>query len=122
MRLPTVKHGLPLVFFVAPIVLLALPLTGAAREPLIATEAAAEARVAAIVTDAMKAQQIPGVSVAVMRGDRVLVNRGFGVANIDGPVPVTANTVFPIGSISKQFTSAAILVLAERIALKMGMV
>jgi CubicO group peptidase (beta-lactamase class C family) len=60
---------------------------------------------------------IPGVSVAVVRGDESLVARGYGVADRETGARATAATVYPIGSISKQFTAAAILRLVERGAL-----
>jgi CubicO group peptidase (beta-lactamase class C family) len=59
-------------------------------------------------------QRIPGLAVAVLRGDSVLVARGYGYANVEHHVPATDSTVFEVGSISKQFTSAAIVLLAEK--------
>jgi CubicO group peptidase (beta-lactamase class C family) len=57
-----------------------------------------------------------GVSGAVLiaRNDQVIVNDGFGLADREQRVPVTAETVFDIGSITKQFTAAAILRLEEQ--------
>jgi CubicO group peptidase (beta-lactamase class C family) len=56
----------------------------------------------------------PGVSVAVIRGGRdTLVFRGYGLADVENDVPATAETVYRIGSVSKQFTAAAVLQLAE---------
>jgi CubicO group peptidase (beta-lactamase class C family) len=57
---------------------------------------------------------IPGLTVAVLRGDEVLLARGYGVADRERGVGASAATVYAIGSISKQFTAAAILRLAER--------
>ena len=48
-----------------------------------------------------------------LRGE-VLVDKGYGLANIEFSSPVTPNTKFYIGSISKSFTAAAILLLQER--------
>ena len=55
----------------------------------------------------------PGVSVTVLRDDKVAYSAGFGRANIETGTPVTPESVFRIGSISKQFTAAAIALLAE---------
>ncbi|MEM6723906.1 MAG: serine hydrolase domain-containing protein, partial [Bacteroidota bacterium] len=55
----------------------------------------------------------PGFSVAVFQGDQVLLERQYGVANLDYDVPVNQETVFDVGSIGKQFTAAAILLLEE---------
>jgi len=53
-------------------------------------------------------------AVLVARGGRILVERGYGMADAAHSVPVTAETVFTTGSITKQFTAAAVLVLAQR--------
>jgi len=55
-----------------------------------------------------------GLAVAVARGDKLLVAKGYGFADLEHKTPVTADTVFRIGSITKQFTAVAILQLAER--------
>ena len=54
-----------------------------------------------------------GCAVAVMRDGRLLYTRGYGTANLEHRVPVTAETVFHVGSISKQFTAMAVLMLAD---------
>lgn len=55
-----------------------------------------------------------GLSIAVARGDQLLVAKGYGFADLAHQVPATADTVYRIGSITKQFTAVAILQLAER--------
>lgn len=55
----------------------------------------------------------PGMAVAVGRGEDVLLAKGYGLANLEDQVPVTADTVFAIASITKQFTAAAVLLLVE---------
>src|SRR5690606_21451937 len=56
---------------------------------------------------------VPGVSISVMRDGISLYARGFGLSDVEGQVPVSATTTFRIASITKQFTAAAILKLAE---------
>jgi CubicO group peptidase (beta-lactamase class C family) len=56
----------------------------------------------------------PGCAVAVVSQGRVVFARGYGLANLEHQVPITPHTVFDIASTSKQFTAAAILLLAER--------
>jgi len=56
----------------------------------------------------------PAVSVAVLRGTDTLVMKGYGDASIAAHRAATASTVYRIGSITKQFTSAAIMRLIER--------
>lgn len=51
----------------------------------------------------------PGAAVLVARGGKVLFEKGYGLADIGHGIPVTPETRFRIGSITKQFTSAAIL-------------
>src|SRR5277367_5562923 len=53
-------------------------------------------------------------SVLVTRGDRILLDQGYGFANLEWKVPNTPDTKFRIGSITKQFTAASILLLADR--------
>lgn len=53
-------------------------------------------------------------TVHVARGDTVLLSKGYGMANYEFAVPNTPQTVFPIGSNTKQFTAAAIMKLQEQ--------
>jgi len=55
----------------------------------------------------------PGCAVGVYRDGRVLYARGYGMANLELGVPNTPRTVFDIGSVSKEFTAAAVLLLAQ---------
>lgn len=55
----------------------------------------------------------PGAAVLVMMGDRVVFDRGYGVADIDTKAPVDGDTFFNIASVSKQFTAVAVMQLAE---------
>jgi CubicO group peptidase (beta-lactamase class C family) len=59
-------------------------------------------------------QHIPGMSVAVLRGDSVVLARGYGLANVERRVPATDSTVYAVGSVSKQFTAAAIVLLSQQ--------
>jgi CubicO group peptidase (beta-lactamase class C family) len=57
-------------------------------------------------------------SVLVARGDTVLFEKSYGTANVEWGIPNAADTKFRIGSLTKQFTAAAILLLEERGKLK----
>ena len=61
----------------------------------------------------MKAQQIPGVSVAVIKNGEIVLARGYGLANIEHQVPVKPETIFQSGSMGKQFTATAVMMLIE---------
>jgi CubicO group peptidase (beta-lactamase class C family) len=56
----------------------------------------------------------PGFSIAVFKGDKIILEKQYGIANLDYNVPVTNETLFDIGSIVKQFTAAAILLLESQ--------
>jgi len=62
----------------------------------------------------MTRQRIPGMSVAVLRGDSLLMAKGYGLANRERGVPATDSTVYAVGSLSKQFTAAAIVLLSQQ--------
>ncbi|HVT58637.1 MAG TPA: serine hydrolase domain-containing protein [Thermoanaerobaculia bacterium] len=55
----------------------------------------------------------PGCALAVVRDGRVAYARGYGMASLELAVPITPLTVFDIGSTSKQFTAASVLLLAQ---------
>jgi CubicO group peptidase (beta-lactamase class C family) len=55
----------------------------------------------------------PGVAVAIVKDDSVIFAKGYGTREVGGSQPVDAYTLFPIGSASKAFTTAAIAMLVE---------
>ena len=57
-------------------------------------------------------------SVLVARGEEILLNKGYGSANLEWNIPNSPATKFRLGSVTKQFTAAAILLLEERGKLK----
>lgn len=63
----------------------------------------------------------PGIAIGVMRDHKVVLARGYGFADLEHGVTVTPDTVFRIGSVTKQFTAAAALRLAEKGQLTPGM-
>jgi CubicO group peptidase (beta-lactamase class C family) len=65
------------------------------------------------ITAEMARQRVPGFSVAVLRGDSIVLTRGYGYANVEHRVPATDSTVYEVGSVSKQFTAAAVVRLAD---------
>ena len=66
-----------------------------------------------IVQKMMKEQKIVGLSLAVIKNGKAVINKGYGLANAEHNVPVTAETVIRLGSVSKQFFTTAILKLME---------
>ncbi len=61
----------------------------------------------------MKGRHIPGLSLAVVRDGKVIKAKGYGVSNVELNTPATPETVYEIGSITKQFTATAIMLLVE---------
>jgi CubicO group peptidase (beta-lactamase class C family) len=56
----------------------------------------------------------PGCALGVYRDGAIIYARGYGLANLEENVPITPASVFDIGSTSKQFTAASILLLEKR--------
>ena len=56
---------------------------------------------------------IPGMAVAVLEGDEIILAKGYGYADVENKIPVTENTPFHLASITKTFTSALIMQLVE---------
>ena len=71
------------------------------------------ARMEQVVQEAVKNKTFMG-SVMVARGSDVLLSKGYGFANLEWDLPNAPSTKFRLGSITKQFTAAAILLLEER--------
>lgn len=78
-----------------------------------AAQASLPAAIDAIVEAPIKAGKVAGASVAVVRGGQTLVERGYGLADLQLDVPTPPRAIYEIGSVTKQFTAAAILLLAE---------
>jgi CubicO group peptidase (beta-lactamase class C family) len=55
----------------------------------------------------------PGCALSIMKDDHIVYKRGYGMADLDHDVKITPATVFHVGSISKQFTAASVLMLAN---------
>src|SRR3954470_4653336 len=62
-------------------------------------------------------QQFMG-SVLVAQGDNIILNKGYGFANVEWEIPNTPDTKFKLASITKQFTAASVLILEEQGKLK----
>jgi len=59
----------------------------------------------------MQKQRIPGVSLAVVKNGQIILAKGYGYANVEHNVPVKPETIFQSGSIGKQFTATAVMML-----------
>lgn len=61
----------------------------------------------------MQKQHIPGLSLAVIKKGKIIKSKGYGLANVETNVPVTTETVFKIGSVSKPIIAMGIMLLIE---------
>lgn len=77
-----------------------------------------EAQIDAAARQDVTSGRLAGAAVAIMRDGRLVFEKGYGRANLELGVPVNTKTVFRIGSLTKQFTAAGVLLLAEQGKLK----
>jgi CubicO group peptidase (beta-lactamase class C family) len=101
------RRSLWLILLVALLSIVALPFTDSAHADNLTSK-----------LDAMLEQTYnpdePGVSVIVRSKGKVLLEKGYGLANLEHNIKINKDTVFRLGSITKQFTAVAILMLAEQ--------
>ena len=86
---------------------------GARRTPLFAVDARAVARLDSVARATLVTHKLAGLSVAVVRDGRELLVRAYGKADLALGVPTPDDAVYEIGSVTKQFTAAAVLQLVE---------
>ena len=104
--------ALATIFFLAP------HATWGQSQPLIAAagQASLEHSAAAIdryIHDQMRRQKIPGISLAIAKDGKPLYVKSYGVASLEHAVNTRPDTVYQIGSIGKQFTAVAVMMLAD---------
>jgi CubicO group peptidase (beta-lactamase class C family) len=97
-------------------VALAAPLVAARPAAAQAPAADLDSRLAAIAKTVDEKRQelgIPGASLAIVKDDKVIYAKGFGLRDVDRNLPVTPDTLFAIGSSSKAFTAMAVVMAAD---------
>jgi CubicO group peptidase (beta-lactamase class C family) len=94
--------------------LLLLALAAPAGAQGVPAAAAVRARVDSLARAYVAEHGSPGVSIQLVRGSDTLVSAGYGLADVEQRVPATAATVYRIGSVTKQFTAAAVMRLVEQ--------
>lgn len=65
------------------------------------------------LAELFRTHKVPGASVALIENDVVVLGKGYGVADVERQTPVTADTVFRAGSISKSIVGIAVMMLVE---------
>ncbi len=93
--------------------LLAWHTTWAEAEPARASHTYSTTAIDRYLQTEMRLQKIPGISLAVLKDGKPLYVKGYGVATLEHDVPATPQTVYQIGSIGKQFTAVAVMMLAD---------
>jgi CubicO group peptidase (beta-lactamase class C family) len=73
----------------------------------------ADKRVDALVGSELERQRVPGVELGVYRDGKLTKARGYGLANVEWNAAVTRDTIFQSGSVGKQFTATAVMMLVE---------
>lgn len=73
-----------------------------------------QARIDAVTKQEIESGQVAGAAIAVLKDGRLIFAKGYGRSNLELETPVTTKTVFRIGSLTKQFTAAGVLLLAEQ--------
>jgi len=77
-----------------------------------------EAKIDALAAKSLKDFHAPGMAIAIVKDDKVLLAKGYGLRDVAGKQPVTADTLFAIASCSKAFTSASVAALVDDKAMK----
>lgn len=88
------------------------PSAVSAQEPLWGE--ALTARIDSLAESTLAEGRVAAVGIGVKRGDDLILARGWGLADIENRVPAAAETVYRIGSVTKQFTAAAVMQLVEQ--------
>jgi len=114
---PASRAGFHLGAFAGTVAALLLPVAALAAP---ASRADALAAIAAYAPQALKEQGAPGMSVAITDRTHVLQLLTLGYANLEAKAPVTPQTRFPIGSITKSMTALALLQLSDAGALDLA--
>jgi CubicO group peptidase (beta-lactamase class C family) len=83
----------------------------AATHPAVADDV--DRKVDAFVQRELQRQRIPGVAVGVYRDGKLTRAQGYGLANVEWDATVTPDTIFQSGSVGKQFTATAMMMLVE---------
>lgn len=94
----------------AAVITVASPLPGQEASPV---SASVPAGVDAYVRGVMEKRHVPGASVAVVRDGKVVLSKGYGLANVELGVPATPDTVYQLASVTKTFTATAVMTLVK---------
>lgn len=81
--------------------------------PCLSVNAQINEQVDKYIAGQMSKYHIPGLSLAVVKDQQIIYQKGYGLANVELSVPAKEESIYMIGSITKNFTASAIMLLAE---------
>lgn len=88
--------------------------SGGGGAPVSAERAALVARIDSIVNVPIASGKVAGASVAVVKGQDTILIKGYGKADLEFDVATPQDAIYEIGSVTKQFTAAAVMLLVEQ--------
>jgi len=108
--MPETRGSLTRLVLIIAIILLLLPLVANAQD----LSPELRGKIDKLATDALARSGVPSASIAVVRDGKIVYLNAYGSARLDPKTPATSAMRYSIGSISKQFTAAAMLLLQEQ--------
>ncbi len=96
-----------------PLLLFALVLLSIAARAQSPLSPDAKAKIDTAVTQVLSSTKVPSASIAIVKDGRIAYLQAYGLARLSPPMDATPQMQYAIGSISKQFTAAAVLLLAQ---------
>lgn len=82
-------------------------------QPAQISDDSASQKVDAYINAEIHGEKIPGLALAVIRDGKIIKAQGYGLGNVELNVPVKPETIFQTGSVGKQFTATAVMMLVE---------
>src|SRR5262245_1395932 len=108
--MPDARGLLSRLALIIAVVMLSLPVVNA--QPDLSPEL--RSKIDKVAADALAGSGVPSASIAIVRGGKIVYLNAYGSARLEPKTPATSTMRYSIGSISKQFTVAAMLLLQEQ--------
>ena len=113
--MPTMNSTRPARLLIVAVAVLAAAVVSPSRgERLSAQPQPAVSSVEAAALEELRDRQTPGAAIAIVQDGRMIYSRGFGVANVETGEEVRPEMLFRLGSTTKMFTAAAVVLLADQ--------
>jgi D-alanyl-D-alanine carboxypeptidase len=93
---------------------LALAVAAPKASPAQQLSSDSEAKIAALAEKVLADSRVPSASIGIVQNGKVVYTHAFGLARLTPPLSAEASMAYPIGSISKQFTATAVLLLQQQ--------